>query len=290
MKACFGLSLLLVLATAGLGVVSGSQQWTNREGKTITASFVRLSPGGNSVVLRLEGKIYEVEVSQLQPESQRQALTLQEKKAAWAAQEAKKSLFHEEDLVELVEFNPPVLVGKLFLARGRIAKILEPSSMSSSEPRIQLQGGTVSPMDFSSYKEAGLTKLKYTENQLLLLKLSEVPGLRSYKEMELLHTGQLVTIHVRVDKTGVVGLGAAELVEIRKAGNYPDSSSFQRYLEDWGMGFATDPLPSPAEPAPGSSSPLEATPQNTPPVSSNLLIQWLLSVLGQTEEKQNAAP
>ncbi len=277
-----------------LGEVYGSQQWINTEGQTIEASFVRLSLAGNSVVIQQDRKVYEVELSRLSPASREQALRLHEKKTEWAAEEVLKPLLTEEVLVELLKFNRQPLIGKHLFVNGQVAKILQPGSITSTQPRLELALGTVSMVDFSSYGVPGKTELRISPDRVTLV----WPGKSKEKDTELLRVGQAVTIQVRIDSRDVAGLGLADPVEVRKARNSPASRSFAAYLSKLEEAATQAALASPPEPSPpmaATEEPPEKSPEapvvSAPPSPApNAFLQWVRSLLGQGDTKPSGAP
>ncbi len=267
MRLCLA-CLRTMIEVALCGVCWGSE-WTNLEGKTITASFVRLSADGSLVVIQQGDRTFEVALEQLSEASKTQAQTLQKQKAAWAQQELLKPIFSEDVLLELANFSPSALSTKQQLVRGRVVKILRPESISRTQPRLELEFGTVTATDLTALYGEG-QKLQVTEERVSIWSEITSSGLKRYRESEILVTlGQIVVIRSRVEDGKLIGLGLIDATELRKAPQGPASQSFVAYLAEQAQLHPAE------KPSNSSASP-------TPP-STNDILQWLLNLLGQSK-------
>jgi hypothetical protein len=280
MTARLCLSFILLVWVVGPFDLCLAEEWTNFEGKTIEASFVRLALGGSAVVLRQGEKVYEVGLNRLSEESKNQALRLQEKKAAWARQELLKPLFSEEVLLELAKFDRASVAGKQYLVEGRVVKILQPASISSTQPRLLFEFGTESAVDFSSLQDNRM-KLRITADRVTLMRPDKAAGLRTYSEyMDLVKLGQLFVILGRVDDDTIAGVGIADEIEVRRAREAPRSVTFASYL-------ANEPQLNLANVIGTSAAPPESA---SPGPQINPLLQWLLSLIGQSSKPAEQSP
>ena len=147
--------------------------WTNTEGKSIEADFVRLED--KTVVLKAGDKVHKIPLDKLNVESQAFAAYMDQHMNEWALANATSTIISEEILIGLLNYKPKLVEGKNYLVEGIVTEVKQFGRTLDNEPdhkaEVTLQGGSKFPRDFGNEHESnGSTKVKIQNNQVELQK------------------------------------------------------------------------------------------------------------------------
>jgi hypothetical protein len=259
--------MLVILGAIGGLTPCRAETWTNRDGKTITASFERVDQTIGVVGLRQGETTYQVPLINLDEASRDRAIRLQGQKEVWAREQAAFEVFPEAVLLELARFDPAKFNLKSYTVKGKVSSITS-TSLSSTMPAFVLEGGTECPVNLSNWGNPDELRLKVSRDQILLLVLARNTGLKQFAPYKtVISLGQTVLIHGQLHGDRIRGIGLLNDKDATNALAGGVAKSFENFTAASPAGLLTSVMPSPAPiPAP---SPLES------------LWEWVRSMLAK---------
>jgi hypothetical protein len=200
--------------------------WTNTEGKTIEAEFVKIED--KKVVLRNKAQIYKVPLEKLNKDSQGFALYIQQTSLKWAAAKAALPIISEEMLLQILAFQPELAEGKYYLVEGNVSAIgTAGTTLSrgySTKATATLSGGSKIELDYSTAANGNSTKISIEKDKVVRLRGRDGKFINSdYKysnftpEKVLLQVGAPIIVRAAVNKGKIVGAGEPTTAEITEA-------------------------------------------------------------------------
>lgn len=215
--------VVLVLLQLLLGSHIQAASWTNKEGKSIEADFVRISD--KTLHLVMKGKVFKVPLDQLDERSQGYARFLHAKRKKWVAANASSPIISEKILLELMNYDARATDGKSYLIVGHVESLNKVGSAlakaGSTKVDVTLLGGTKVEIDFIGTINNANTKLEVKEDKAIMLKARSYRGSAGWVGFApaevLLQKGQETVIRAIVKNGRITGTGLATSAEITKA-------------------------------------------------------------------------
>lgn len=273
MRSRAGYALLSLLSYFGVFFEAGAEQWTNSDGKTIAADFVRVDQTIGVVGLRQSATTYQVALKSLDEASRSKALRLQERKAAWAEAQSRFSVIPEEVLLDLARFDPTKFHMRHFVVKGNVAKITT-IGLNTGQPLIELESGTEVPVQVLWSRGDDRFKLQVLEDAIIINEVIQDSGLKKFRHYRTVATlGQAVLVRVQVQGDRMVGIGLLDEADAQQALLGGVATSFQSFSANPFSGVlkpASAPTPAAAPKAGGSS-----------PTAFEGFVKWALGLMGK---------
>jgi hypothetical protein len=219
MKLLQALLLTLLIISA-----EGADTWTNADGKTITADFIRMD--GNTVVLKMRGMNYPVPIEKLSEKSQHYALYLSKELNKWATANLKMPIIPEEVLTDIIAYNSQLTEGRHYLVSGTVKSLRSNSGGLNPPDRltatIELTGGTEVASDFAEQADGRRAKIEVEDDRVMLLKARSFSGGKDdwhnfTPDKALVSVGQSIIVRAKVHKGKIEGTGLPSSQEVTQA-------------------------------------------------------------------------
>jgi S1-C subfamily serine protease len=210
----------LVLLMAFFTTVLHGGQWTNIDGKTIDADFVKVQ--GGALFIKSGGRTFSVPLDQMSPDSRGLANYLQEQMMQWAIENATLPILPEEYLLSILDLAPNAAEGRRYLVEGHVKTLNTGSSLNpnADHPDVMLDNGTRCTLDLSVYNGRA-RKLKAETNRVVLLKATKIGGKAGYSDFApsevLVEVGRPIVIRAMVEGGRIIGIGLPESSEVEAA-------------------------------------------------------------------------